>query len=88
VVAVYIPHETPSTYKPAPAARFSVSAGRGGQSFAQFTVDQSANPSSWATAGTYPVDANGIAVVLQPQGQPPAKDTMLAITQVKVTCTG
>ena len=88
LVAVYIPRETSPSYQPAPAARFSVSAGRGGQSFAQFTVDQSAKQSTWVPAGTYPVDVNGIAVVLVAQGQPSTKDTMLAITQVKVECTG
>jgi hypothetical protein len=86
-VMVYVPTGDRARYRPAPSAHYLVLAGRTGQAFAEFVLDQNASPGSWATVGTYPVDKAGIAVRLVNRGEPPTPDTMLAITQVKVDCT-
>ncbi|MEU0156222.1 hypothetical protein [Micromonospora fulviviridis] len=87
-VSVYAPKENPPSYRAARSVQFYVLAGRSGQRFAQFVVDQGAKPGSWVEVGTYPTTSNGIAVLMVSKGQPPTADTMLAITQVKVTCSG
>jgi hypothetical protein len=69
----------------ATAANFSVLAGQDGSPLASFVLDEAADPGSWAAVGTYPVSPEGIAVELTDQGTPRAR---LAITQVKVSCTG
>jgi hypothetical protein len=88
VVMVYVPRQSSATYRPAPSAQFYVMAGRSGQRFAQFVVDQSAKAGSWVEVGTYPSTINGIAFLMVSQGPASSPDTMLAITQVKVACTG
>ena len=87
-ISVYVPNENPLSYRAARSVQFSVLAGRGGQRFAQFVVDQGAKPGSWAEVGTYPTAAGGIAVLMASKGQPSAADAMLAIAQVKITCSG
>lgn len=87
-VMVYVPKQSTATYRAAPSAQFSVLAGRSGQRFAQFVVDQSAKPGSWVKVGSYPNTSNGIAVLLASQGQTPSPGAMLAISQVEVSCTG
>ncbi len=71
----------------ATAAQFYVLAGRAGDRLASFVLDETASPGSWATAGTYPVSPNGIAVQLVDRGVPAASDARLALTQVKISCT-
>jgi hypothetical protein len=87
-IAVFVPDRGGATYRAATAVRFDVLAGRGGQGFAQFVVDQSAHAGSWVVVGTYPTTSSGIAVLMVSQAATPSPDVMLAITQVKVACTG
>jgi hypothetical protein len=86
-MSVYVPDEQPATYRPAGSAQFYLMAGRGGQRFAQFTLDQSVKRGSWVEVGTYSVSPNGIAVLMVGQGLAASPDTMLAITQVRAACT-
>jgi hypothetical protein len=72
----------------ATAAQFNVLSGQGGTPLAGFVVNEAADPGSWATAGTFPVSPDGIAVALVDRGVPTIAGGSLAITQVKVTCTG
>ncbi len=85
-VMVYVPRADPAKYRATPTAQFEVMAGRGGQAFAQFVLDQSARAGSWVTVGAYPVSRTGIAVRMLNRGEPQTPDTKLAITQVKVEC--
>jgi len=72
----------------ATAAEFYVLSGQSGTPLAGFVLDEAADPGSWATAGTFPVSQDGIAVELVDSGRPPAAGARLAITQVRVRCTG
>ncbi|ASW55404.1 hypothetical protein [Plantactinospora sp. KBS50] len=84
-------------FRPAPArardaairaARYYVRAGRDGARLAAFDLDQTAGPGTWAAAGTFPVSAGGVAVELVDRGVAPAAGDRLAVTQVRVRCTG
>jgi len=70
------------------AAQYYVLAGRDGARLGGFVLDQSADPGSWAEVGTFPVSQNGIAVQLVDRGVPATVGARLAVTQVKVRCTG
>ena len=72
----------------ATAAEFYVLSGQSGTPLAGFVLDEAADPGSWATAGTFPVSQDGIAVELVDSGRPPTAGARLAITQVRVRCTG
>ncbi len=84
-------------YRPAPALRrdsaataahFYVLSGQNGTPLGAFVLNEAADPGTWATAGTFPVSPEGIAVELVDRGSPAAPGDLLAITQVKVRCTG
>jgi hypothetical protein len=84
-------------YRPAPPARqdsavtaahFDVLSGQDGTQLATFVLNEATDPGSWAMAGTYPVSPEGIAVELVDRWEPSAPGDLLAITQVKVKCTG
>ena len=87
-VLTYQPTSVPRPYAAATEAQFYVLSGQNGSPLAGFVVDQAADPGSWATAGTYPVSPDGFAVELVDSGQPTTRGALLAITQVKVRCTG
>ena len=70
------------------AAQFFVLSGQGGTPLAGFVLDEAADPGSWARAGTFPVNQDGIAVELVDNATPASAGGRLAITQVKVRCTG
>jgi hypothetical protein len=87
-VQTFVPVPDPSKYQPVRAAQFDVMAGRGGPVFAQFVVDQSSTPGQWRPAGSFPVTAAGFAMRLSNRGASAGGTAKLAITQVKVECTG
>jgi len=72
----------------ATAAHFYVLSGQNGTPLAGFVLDEAADPGSWARAGTFPVNPDGIAVELVDNATPATASGRLAITQVKVRCTG
>lgn len=72
----------------ATAAQFYVLSGPHGTRLASFVLDEAADPGSWARAGTYPVSPDGFAVELVDRGVPQIAGARLAVTQVKVSCTG
>ncbi len=51
-------------------------------------VPLAADPGSWAAVGTFPVSQAGIAVELADGGVPATAGARMAVTQVKVRCTG
>jgi translation initiation factor IF-2 len=86
-----------NVFRPAPAqwqdsaataAQFLVLDGPDGTPLGAFVLDEAADPGSWAAAGTFPVSQNGIAVELVDRGVSALAGARLAITQVKVVCTG
>jgi hypothetical protein len=74
----------------ATAAQFDVLSGENGSQLAGFVLNEAADPGTWATAGTFPVSPDGIAVELVPgvAHVPADAAERLAVTQVKVRCTG
>jgi hypothetical protein len=86
-VQVFRPRPKRPQDSAATAAQYFVLAGRGGDRLAEFVVDQTANPGSWAGAGTFPLSPSGIAVELVNRGVPSIEGARLALTQVKVVCT-
>jgi hypothetical protein len=72
----------------ATAAQFYVLSGQGGTPLAGFVLDEAADPGSWAMVGTFPVSQEGIAVELTGGKTPATRGGRLAITQVKVRCSG
>jgi translation initiation factor IF-2 len=87
-VAVYLPNGDQPADSAATAAQFFVTAGRNGSALAAFTIDETARRGAWQTVGTYPVSQGAIAVKLVNQGVPANPKARLAVTQVRVTCTG
>ena len=87
-VMVYRPAPASQQDSAATAAQFYVLAGQNGPPLAGFVLDEAADPGSWAAVGTFPVPQSGIAVELVDRGVPAAAGDRLAITQVRVTCTG
>jgi hypothetical protein len=85
-VGVYVPASDPAQDAGASAAHYSVLAGRGGTSYADFTVDQSANRGRWVSAGTFPVAGNGLAVQVTDRGVPAHAGDRIAVAQLKVDC--
>jgi hypothetical protein len=84
-------------YRPVPPARrdsavtaahFYVLSGQDGTQLATFVLNEAVDPGTWATAGTFPVSPDGIAVELVDRWVRAAPGDLLAITQVKVRCTG
>jgi hypothetical protein len=72
----------------ATAAQFYVLSGQDGTPMAGFVLDEAAHPGSWAMVGTFPVSPEGIAVELTGGKMPAITGGRLAITQVRVRCTG
>jgi hypothetical protein len=87
-VAVYLPSVDQPTDSAATSAQFFVTAGRDGSIFASFVVDETARRGQWQPVGRYPLSQGGIAVELINQGVPASPAARLAVTQVRVTCTG
>lgn len=88
VLSVFVPALDAANYQPVRTVRYSVLGARGGTEFARFTVDQTKSLGAWVAVGAYPVNRSGIGVRLNTAGKPPAKKSMLAVTQVKAACTG
>jgi hypothetical protein len=87
-VMVFLPAPQVRQDSAATVAQFSVLSGLNGTPLASFVLNEAADPGSWAAVGTFPVTQGGIAVDLVGSGAPPTAGARLAITQVKVTCTG
>jgi hypothetical protein len=87
-VSVYLPASERPADSGATAAQFYVLAGRTGTAIASFVVDETAQRGAWKAVGTYPVNQGAIAVRLVNQGVPAAPTARLAVSQVKVVCTG
>jgi hypothetical protein len=83
-VSVYEPASQGSQY--ATAAQYWVLAGQNGAPLAGFVLDQTAQPGTWTTVGTYPINPGGIAVQLVDRGVPATAASRIAITQVRVQC--
>jgi len=88
VVTVYVPAAQRRQDSAATAAQFYVLSGQNGTRLARFVLDETANPGSRPTAGTFPVSQDGIAVELVDRGVAATPPARLAVTQVKVRCTG
>lgn len=86
-VEVYRPKPKRPQDSAATAARFFVLADRNGARLAQFVVDQTAKPGSWARVGSFPVSPSGFAVELVNRGVPATAGARLGLAQVKVVCT-
>ncbi len=87
-VAVYLPNSEHPADSAATAAQFLVTAGRGGGTLASFVLDQTSQRGAWQPVGTFPVSHAGIAVQLVNQGVPVNAAARLAVTQVRVVCSG
>jgi len=87
-VAVYLPSVDQPADSAATSAQFFVTAGRDGAIFASFVVNETARRGDWQPVGRYPVSQGGIAVKLVNQGVPASPPARLAVTQVRVLCTG
>jgi hypothetical protein len=87
-VLVYRPAPQQPQAAAATAAQFYVLSGQDGTPLAGFVLDQATDPGSWARAGTFPVSQDGIAVELVDNASPANATGRLAVTQVKVRCTG
>jgi hypothetical protein len=72
----------------ATVAQFYVLSGQNGPPLAGFVLDEAIDPGSWATVGTFPVSADGIAVELVSGAKPLIPGGRLAVGQVRVRCTG
>jgi hypothetical protein len=87
-LAIYIPEGDQPSDAAAVDAQFAVLDGRSGQPFASFVVDQTRDRGAWKVVGSFPTGQGGIAVRLTNQGVPSSSHARLAVTQVRVTCTG
>jgi hypothetical protein len=87
-VSVYLPAPEDPLDVAATAAKFFVLAGRSGGQFASFVLNQTAERGAWKQVGTFPTNQSGIALRLVNQGLPIPATARLAVTQVKVDCTG
>lgn len=85
-IQVYVPARGAANHERG-SAQFYVLAGRSGASFAQFVVDQTEQLGSWVQVGNFPVTSSGIAVQMVNRGVPRSPTAMLAVSQVRVTCT-
>jgi len=83
-VYVYEPAARGSQY--ATPAQYWVLAGQNGSPLAGFVLDQTAQPGTWTTVGTYPINPGGIAIQLVDRGVPATAASRIAITQVRVQC--
>ncbi|NBE80101.1 hypothetical protein [Micromonospora rubida] len=87
-VEVFVPAPDRAAYRPVSRAAYSVLNEPGGAEFARFEVRQDAAAGGWVTGGTWLVGRSGITVRLSAEGDPPAKQAMLAVAHVRVSCTG
>ncbi|NGM15653.1 hypothetical protein O3597_04075 [Verrucosispora sp. WMMA2044] len=68
------------------AAKYAVTAGTAGTSYASFTIDQQANAGTWFDAGSYPVHQGQIAVSLDASAASGTSRARVAFGQVRVHC--
>ena len=87
-VQVYVPKSTSTTDTGATAVHFAVMAGRTGATYADFTVDESANAGQWVDGGSFPLHGGELAVRLTDRGVPQHKGDRIAISAARVTCGG
>jgi hypothetical protein len=87
-VQVYVPKSTSTTDAGATAVHFAVMAGRTGATYADFTIDESANAGQWVDGGSFPLHGGELAVRLTDRGVPQHKGDRIAISAVRVTCSG
>jgi translation initiation factor IF-2 len=87
-IQVYVPARGVDGHDRSTSAQFYVLAGRAGAPYAQFVVDQSSRPGTWVPVGTFPANSGGLAVQLVDRGVPRSPSAMLAVAQIKLTCTG
>lgn len=86
-ISVYRPAVQKAPNAAATPAHFWVLTGRTGSRLAAFVVNQTSYPGIWASVGTYPVSAAGIAVEMVNRGVPATPASRLALSQVRVRCT-
>jgi hypothetical protein len=86
-IQVFLPEAPDPTVAAGKPAIYQVLSGRSGAPYAEFKLDQNA-ARGWVGAGTFPVPNGQIAVMLTNTGVPPVQGGRLAVTQVKVDCTG
>ena len=84
-VTVYVPLD--SGFSGSRAVQYFALAGPAGQIFAQFTVNQSAQPGRWVMAGRFAVGPNGLGIALVNRGGPANSRDRIGVGQVKVACT-
>jgi hypothetical protein len=87
-VQVYVPKSTSPSDTWASAVHFAVMAGRTGTSYAEFTIDQSANAGRWADGGTFPLHGSELTLRLTDRGVPQRPTDRVAVSAVRVTCGG
>jgi hypothetical protein len=85
-VQVYVPKTNSTADTGATAAHYEVIAGRTGDPFADFTINQAQNAGQWVDGGSFPPHGGEFAVKLTDRGVPKEKGDRLAVSALKVTC--
>jgi hypothetical protein len=86
LIQVYVPKTGSPVDTAATAAHYEVIAGRTGDAFADFTVDQSRNGGQWVNGGSFPPHGSEFAVKLTDRGAPAKKGGRIAVSALRVTC--
>ncbi len=86
LIQVYVPKTGSPADTAATAAHYEVIAGRTGEAFATFTIDQSRNGGRWVDAGSFPPHGSEFAVKLTDRGVPAKSGDRIAVSALRVTC--
>lgn len=87
-VQVYVPKSTSPLDTGATAVHFAVMAGRTGEVYADFTLDEAGNVGRWVDGGSFPLHGNELAIRLTDRGVPQHKGDRIAVSALRVTCAG
>ncbi len=85
-ILVYLPVGPRAGDAAASSASYQVLAGRSGTAYATFVVNQTDRPGRWHSAGSFPLNGEELAVRLGNRGVPGYPGAMLALAQLKVSC--
>ncbi|GAA0587430.1 hypothetical protein GCM10010172_85690 [Paractinoplanes ferrugineus] len=83
-VGVYVP-AVPET-RLADHVKYTITTGTSGTPYANFVLDQSRTAGTWASAGTFPVHQNQIAVRLDAKDAAGPGEARIVLAQVRVNC--
>lgn len=85
-VAIYSPKLDGATGKPAPKARYYVTAGRDGDDLGTFDLNQGVKPGEWLEAGSFPVANGKFTIRLGNRGKAENGSDRLIVSQARITC--